>query len=113
MLPQHVSDNHVSDSQHQLRCADCQNCRQFQETDPATGRYVLKVKCIRGHWLRGRKRGATDLYRVLSRRTPKCGDYVSMSEDAADREQFLATLSATLPLERIIFEPDGTPVDLT
>jgi hypothetical protein len=104
----------MSESQEgMIRCADCRFCKQFKEVNEATGRYVLKVRCTKGHWLRGRKLGDTDLFRVLTRRTPKCGDYQSMSEDDADRQRFLEQLARDLPLERIIYEPDGTPVDFT
>lgn len=96
-----------------IRCCDCMHAKQFREVAPSTGRYILKVKCTKGHWLHGRKNGVADLYRVMTRRTPKCADYVSMSEDESDRRQSLEDLASSLPLERIIYEPDGTPVDIT
>lgn len=88
-----------------IRCADCAHCLQYRQVDESTGRYVLKVKCRKGHWKRGRKHGAVDLHRVLARRMQKCMDYNSMSEDDQDREQYLRDLAATLPLERIIYDP--------
>ena len=96
-----------------IKCADCLHCKQFREFNPATGRYVLKVKCVKGHWKRGRKHGACDLHRVMARRTRKCNDYDLMSENDEDRRQFLRDLSATLPLEQIVYEPDGEAVDIT
>ena len=88
------------------------HAKQFREVNLATGRYVLKVTCTKGHWKRGRSHGTCDLHRVLARRTRKCTDYVSMLESDEDRRQFLQELSATLPLEQIIYEPNGDPVDI-
>jgi hypothetical protein len=96
-----------------IKCADCLHAKQYREVNPATGRYVLKVKCAKGHWRKGRKHGECDLHRVLSRRRHKCTDYVSMSDNEEDRREYLKTLSATLPLEQIVFEPNGEPVDIT
>jgi hypothetical protein len=96
-----------------IKCADCLHCKQFREVSPSTGRYALKVRCAKGHWQEGRKRGACDLFRVTARRTQKCRDYVSMSTDDEDRQRFLAGLAADLPRERILYEADGEPVDLT
>jgi len=95
-----------------IRCADCSFCRQCREVNPATGRYILKVRCAKGHWKKGRKNGDCDLHRVLSRRTHKCKDYASMSHSGEDRKLFLQTLAATLPLERVMYEADGEPVDI-
>ena len=95
-----------------IRCPDCFFCRQFREVNPATGRYVLKVRCVKGYWRRGRKHGAVDLYRVLSRRVQKCPDYDSMSDNEQDRARYLRDLAASLPLERIVFEADGEPADI-
>jgi hypothetical protein len=95
-----------------IRCADCAHCKQFREVDYATGRYILKVKCTKGHWKRGRKRGAVDLYRVMARRMQKCMDYDSMSDNEQDRTRYLRDLAASLPLERIVYEGDGEPADI-
>lgn len=103
----------MSDTQETtMRCADCRHCRQFREVNEATERYVLKVKCGKGYWGRGRKHGAVDLHRVLSRRMQKCRDYDSMSENEQDRARYLRDLAANLPLERIVYEADGEPADI-
>ena len=95
-----------------IKCATCLHAKQYREVNLATGRYVLKVTCAKGHWKRGRSQGTCDLHRVLARRTRKCTDYVSMLESDEDRRQFLRDLSATLPLEQIVYEPNGEPVDI-
>ena len=95
-----------------IRCADCMHCKQYREVNQATGRYVLKVKCARGHWQRGRKHGAVDLYRVMARRMQKCMDYDTMSDNEQDRARYLRDLAASLPLERIVYEADGEPADI-
>ena len=95
-----------------VKCADCKHCVQFREVDKATGRYVVKVNCTKGHWRKGRKHGYCDLHRVMARRRRKCGDYVSMSTSEKDRQEFLRDLAAGLPLERILYEPNGEPVDI-
>ena len=96
-----------------IKCADCLHAKQYRAVNPATGRYVLKVRCAMGHWRKGRKHGECDLHRVMARRRHKCTDYVSMSKSEENRRGFLKTLSATLPLEQIVFEPNGEPVDIT
>lgn len=96
-----------------IKCADCLHAKQYREVNPATRRYVLKVKCAKGHWRKGRKHGECDLHRVLARRRRKCADYVSMLDNEEDRGEYLKTLSATLPLEQIVYEPNGQPVDIT
>lgn len=112
MTPHIAPQKKNSNTAPPIRCADCAHCRQYREVDLATGRYILKVKCSKGHWRRGRKRGAVDLYRILARRMQKCMDYDSMSESDHDRERYLRNLSATLPLERIVYETDGEPADI-
>ena len=102
----------TADSKNPIKCADCAHARQYREINQATGRYVLKVRCAKGHWARGRSPGACDLFRVLARRSSKCQDYLSMSETEEERKEFLQTLAQTLPLERIVFEPDGEPADI-
>ena len=95
-----------------IKCADCKHCAQYREVAPGTGRYVIKVKCTKGHWQPGRKRGATDLHRVMVRRKTKCADYISMSETEAERLQYLHDLALDLPMEQIVYEPSGEPVDI-
>ena len=112
MTPHRAPMTKTDDTTPHIRCADCAHCRQYRKVDQATGRYVLKVKCSKGHWKRARKRGAVDLYRILARRMQKCMDYDSMSESDQDRERYLRNLSATLPLERIVYEADGEPADI-
>jgi hypothetical protein len=111
MLPQRVSDNQADESRQFIKCCDCEFAKQYREVNQATGRYVLKVRCSKGHWKRGRKHGDCDLHRVLARRSAKCRDYVSMSESEEERKQYLLTLAETLPLERIVYETGGEPAD--
>ena len=96
-----------------IKCADCLHAKQYREVNPATGRYVLKVRCDKEHWRKGRKHGDCPLHRTLARRRHKCGDFVSMSDNDEDRREYLKTLSATLPLEQIVYEPNGEAVDIT
>jgi len=96
------------------KCADCLHAKLFKEVSGSTGRYLLKVRCSRGHWPPGRKYGgAVDYHRILSRRKHNCPDYTSMSEDDLDRKRYLADLARDLPDERILYEPNGEPVDMT
>lgn len=95
-----------------IKCADCLHCKQFREVNEATGQYLLKVKCARGHWQVGRKHGHCDLHRIMAKRKHKCPDYSSMSGSDNDRREYLKGLSATLPLERVIYEPNGEPADI-
>jgi hypothetical protein len=95
-----------------IKCADCLHAKQFREVNEATGYYVLKVRCSKGHWRKGRKHGDCDLFRILARRSHKCQDYVSMSETEEERKEFLRALAATLPLEQIVYRPDGEPADI-
>ena len=96
------------------KCADCLNAKVFREVSSTTGRYLLKVRCAAGHWRVGRKnKGMVDIHRILSRRRHTCPDYVSMSENEEDRKQYLADLAMDLLDERILYEPNGEPVDIT
>ena len=94
-----------------VKCAECMHAKVYREFAPDTGRYVLKVKCAKGHWKVGRKHGACDLHRVMARRKHGCKDYLSSSENEEDRIRFLGDLAASLPIERILYEPSGEPVD--
>jgi hypothetical protein len=96
-----------------VKCADCLHCKQYREVAPGSGRYVLKVKCATGYWKQGRKRGATDLHRVLAKRRHGCDDYRTMSDSEEDRQRHLKHLADDLPLERITYEADGEPMDIT
>jgi hypothetical protein len=96
-----------------IKCAECIHCKMVKEVAPSSGRYVIKAKCARGHWLRGRQESTCDIHRVLARRTRKCQDYSSTSDDQADRDQYLRDLSSELPNERYIYEADGSYADLT
>jgi len=96
------------------KCADCKNAKVFRETSGNTGRYLLKVRCSAGHWRSGRKSGGSvDIHRILSRRRHGCDDYVSMSKNEEDRWRFLRHLAGDLPMERILYEPNGEAVDIT
>jgi hypothetical protein len=116
--PQRESTNESraepADSPGLQKCADCLHAKLFKDVSASTGRYLLKVRCSRGHWPSGRKHGgAVDLHRILSRRKHNCPDYSSMSDDDEDRKRYLADLARDLPYERILYEPNGEPVDMT
>lgn len=98
----------------EIPCADCLHCKVFKEFE-RTGRYILKVRCAKAHWRRGKSNrlAATfDLHTLLNRHVEVCDDYDSISEDAEDRRQYLESLAEDLPVERHIYEPDGSFVDL-
>jgi len=96
-----------------VKCADCLHAKVFREVSGDTGCYRLKVKCAMSHWKVGRKHGHCDLHRVTARRKHGCDDYVSMSEDEEDRRRYLQDLADGLPLESILYEPNGEAVDIT
>ncbi len=97
----------------EIRCADCLFCRQFKEF-ARSGRYILKVRCAKGNWHRGKDSRAAatyDLHTLPARRVKKCPEYESLSENDADRDRYLAELRDSLPLERHIYNADGSFVD--
>ncbi len=96
-----------------VKCVECMHCKQYREVSPDTGRYVLKVKCAKGHWRVGRKHGACDLHRVRARRKHGCADYLSSSDNEQDRKEFLKDVAFSLPIELVTYEPNGDPVDCT
>jgi len=96
-----------------VKCADCLHCKLYLEVTTDAGRFLRKVKCVKGHWRVGRKHGACDLHRVLAKRRHGCDDYISMSKNEKDRWRFLKHLAADLPVERILYEPNGEAVDIT
>ena len=95
-----------------VKCADCLHAKVYREVAPDTGRFLLKVKCVKGHWKQGRKHGACDLHRVMARRRHGCADYCTMSDSDEDRQQYLKDLADDLPTERILYEPSGEAVDI-
>jgi hypothetical protein len=98
-----------------IRCADCLFCQGFKEF-ARSGRYILKVRCAKGNWHRGKdgRLAATyDLHTLMARRVQKCPEYESLSDSDEERERFLAELGPSLPIERHIYNPDGSFVDKT
>ena len=98
-----------------IRCADCLHCQQYKEF-ARSGRYILKVRCAKGNWHRGKdsRLAATyDLHTLMARRVQKCPEYESLSDSDEERERFLAELGPSLPIERHIYNPDGSFVDKT
>lgn len=93
-------------------CADCQHCHRFPEYD-SVGRYILKVRCAKGNWRRGKRERTCEFHTVLRRIRVSCIDYESTSESNEDRKEYLRMLRDTLPLERHIYHPDGSFVDKT
>jgi len=96
-----------------IKCADCRHCKLYREVATDNGRFLLKVKCVKGHWKRRRKHGACDLHCVLAQRRQVCDDYSSMSKNEDDRLRFLKHLAGDLPVERNLYEPNGEAVDIT
>ena len=95
-----------------IKCAECLHCKMFKETNH-NGRYILKCRCSKGHWFKGKTEVTCELHKVSSRRRDACPDYRSTSDDDEDKKRFLADLEDFLPFERHIFNPDGTYVDKT
>ena len=98
-----------------IPCADCLHCKVFKQTDPSSGRYILRVRCDRKHWVRGRRdrvEATYHLHTLLARRVPSCPDYESLSEDDDERQAYLNQLAEDLPCERYQYEPDGSFVGL-
>lgn len=92
-----------------VHCADCLHCKEFKATAPA-GTYTLRVRCSKGHWrrgLNGRLEATYSLHTLLARCVPACPDYESTSDDVAERDAFLAGLARELPVEPIVYQPDG------
>lgn len=97
-----------------IRCADCLHCQQFREVG-AKGRYVLKVRCAMARWRRGkhdRLEATYSLHTLMARCVDACLDYESTSDDANQREAYLAGLAKDLPVELIVYAPDGRRVAL-
>ena len=95
-----------------IQCADCEHCRTYREiAQGSSGRYLLKVRCAKVHWRKGKDQfeATYHLHTVLRRVVPACADYESISDDDQDRARYLAALAADLPVERIAYNPDGEP----
>ena len=84
-----------------LFCANCLHCKEFMQVSNLTGTREKRVRCAAGQWATAAGKEKTyALYTVLSRRVEQCAHYESMGEE--DRDEFLADLSRTLPVERIV-----------
>jgi len=95
-----------------IQCADCEHCRTYREVSQgSSGRYLLKVRCAKAHWRKGKDQfeATYHLHTVLRRVVPACADYESISDSDQDRDRYLAALAADLPAERIVYNPDGEP----
>jgi len=95
-----------------IKCAECEHCKMFKETN-RNGRYILKCRCSKGHWFKGKTEVTCELHKVSSRRRDACPDYRSTSDDDEDKKRFIADLDDFLPFERHIFNPDGSYADKT
>lgn len=95
-----------------IRCAECLHCKLFKETN-RDGRYVLKCRCSKKHWYRGKKEVTVGLHLVGARKKDVCPDYESTSDDDIDRAQYIESLEELLPIERHIYNADGSFVDKT
>ncbi len=88
-------------------CSECRHCVVFRDQS-RTGRYILKCRCKKKHWWRGRKELFCELHEVGERFRRRCPDYESTSEDEEERLAYIEDLEDSLPLERHIFESDGS-----
>ena len=95
-----------------IKCAECLHCKMFKETN-GSGRYILKCRCAKNHWVKRNQEDTCDLHNVSARRRDACPDYKTTSDDERDKESFIRDLEDFLPLERHIFNQDGTYVDKT
>ena len=104
-----------ADGSTMVRCADCLHCKVFKR-HARSGRYVLRLRCAKGKWTKGKKNPVEQtppLHTLMRRRVKSCVYYESLSEDEADREQYLAALQEDLPCEQYVYEPDGSFADMT
>ena len=88
----------------------CAECKMFRETN-RQGCYILKVRCAKKHWFRGKTEVTLDLHLASLRHRDACPDYASTSDDEADRLRYIAELDDFLPSERHIHTPDGGFLD--
>ena len=90
-----------------LYCANCLHCKEFTHVSDLTGAKERRVRCAAGQWITPAGKAKTySLHTVLSRRKERCSHYESMGE--SDLQEYLATLSDTLPVERIVeYPPDA------
>ena len=95
-----------------IKCAECEHCKMFKETN-RNGRYILKCRCAKGRWFNGKNEATCELHKVSARRRDECPDYKSTSDDEQDKKSFLGDLENFLPIERHIFNPDGSYLDKT
>ncbi len=95
-----------------IYCAECANCKLVREIS-ATGRYIMKARCAQGHWLRNGKEALVDYHNMDRRTLDACPDYITTSDNDSDRKAFVDGLDNTLPIERHIYEADGSFVDKT
>ena len=95
-----------------IKCAECLHCKMFKETN-RNGRYILKSRCAKGRWFRGKNEVTCELHKVSARNRDECPDYKSTSDNKRDKARFLGELDDFLPIERHIFNPDGSYVDKT
>ena len=98
----------------QIRCADCLHCKVFKDSEPS-GRYVLRVRCDKQNWVRGKNgriKATYHLHTLMGRRMDACPDYDSLSEGEDDRDAYLRALAEDLPVEKYVYNPDGSFVDI-
>ena len=97
-----------------IPCADCLYCKVFKDVS-RSGRYILKVRCAKSLWRRGKDQRLVvsyDLHTLMNRQVPACPEYESVSEDEHDRERYLFDIEQDLPLERHVYESDGSFAEL-
>ena len=91
-------------------CAECRHCVVFREIN-RSGRYILKCRCKKKRWWRGKIEVTCELHRVGERFRRYCPDYESTCESEEERLAYIETLEEFLPIERHIHESDGAFVN--
>lgn len=93
-------------------CAECANCKLVRESN-TIGRYVMKARCAQGHWQHNGKEALVDYHNIVRRTRDACQDYITTSDNDEARREYVDDLKNLLPIERHIFESDGSFVDKT
>ncbi len=92
-----------------IYCAECMNCRIFREIS-TNGRYIIKARCAKGRWIRNKKETTSEFHLITTRTRKRCRGYESTSETKKEKLAFVAALKKTLPIERHVYEADGSYV---
>ncbi len=89
-------------------CANCMHCVVIRETEASKDKYILRVSCKKGKWIK--RSGEEKLYKyfTVARRTQiNCEEYKSMGDSA----EFIKNLKRELPIKDEVYlvkEPPST-----